>query len=174
MEAVKNWAELIYYIAFILLTGAIVYYARRTYELESRKGYELLCGMVIHDATSAGQVTGYALEIYNAGNKVARNVVVSSNGKQITTIDFIKPNSSSIYPVGRILQALGERVLVGDESIAVAEGQPISITLTVDGLSQDYQVNSDIVFASRNTDSGSFYGIEKHLENIEKAIKSRH
>ena len=153
------------------LTGLIVYYAKRTYALESSRNYDLLCDLVIHDSTSGGHVIGYALEIYNAGNKVARNVKLTIEGQEITTINFIKPNSSYVFPVGKLLQMLGENIAVGDNKVPIKQGCPISVALSVDGVTKNYSVNTDLLFATRNTDTGSMKGIEDHLEKLEKAIK---
>ena len=171
MGCIKDCAELLYYIAFIILTGLIVYYAKRTYALESSRKYELLCDLVIHDSTSGGHVIGYALEIYNAGYKVARNVKLTIEGQEITTINFIKPNSSYIFPVGKLLQMMGENIAVGDNKVPIKQGCPISVALSVDGVTKTYSVNTDLLFATRNTDTGSMKGIEDRLEKLEKAIK---
>ena len=121
------------------LTGLIVYYAKRTYALESSRNYDLLCDLVIHDSTSGGHVIGYALEIYNAGNKVARNVKLTIEGQEITTINFIKPNSSYVFPVGKLLQMLGENIAVGDNKVPIKQGCPISVALSVDGVTKNYR-----------------------------------
>ena len=173
MGCIKDLAELIYYIAFIILTGMIVYYAKRTYSLEASRNYELLCDLVIHDATSGGHVIGYALEIYNAGNKVARNVKLTIEDKQITTINFIKPNSSYVFPIGKLFQMIGENISIGDNKVTIKQGQPISVSLSVDCLVTAYSVNTDLLFATRNTDTGSMKGIEERLEKIEKALRGR-
>lgn len=172
MEQIKNWAELIYYIAFIILTGMIVYYARRTFTLESTRNYELLCILVIYDPTTVGHVTGVALEIYNAGNKVARNIQVFSHGESITTVNFIKPNSSYFFPIGKMLRTLGGTVPSGDERIPIIEGEKMAIMLSVDGKEYHHEVNTDIAFAFSKTDIGSLAGIENRLDKIESSIKA--
>lgn len=172
MEQIKNWAEFIYYVAFIILTGMIVYYARRTFALESTRNYELLCNLVIYDPTTVGHVTGVALEIYNAGNIVARNILVSSNGESITAVNFIKPNSSFYFPIGKMLRTFDGIVPSGDERIPISEGETMVITLSVDGKEYRHEVNTDIAFAFSKTDTGSLAGIEKRLDKIESAIKA--
>lgn len=47
MTGIKDSLEITYYIAFIVLTALIVYYAYKTYKFQSEKSCKLLCKMCI-------------------------------------------------------------------------------------------------------------------------------
>lgn len=174
MNCIKDALEIAYYIAFIILTWRIVLYAKSTYELESSRQYDLLCRLVIREDTIGGSIFGFSLEVYNAGNKVAKNVTVTQNGKQITVIDFVKPNSSSYYPLDRIMHMMTENIPAPDNSIAVEKGKALKLTLVVDGKASDYELNTDILFATRDINTGTLKEIEEKLAAIEKAINTEH
>ena len=172
MDCFKYYLEIAYYIAFIILTGLITYYAARTYSLESSRKYELLCDLIIHDTTTAGFYVGYALEVYNAGNKVAKNVSVSVEGNSLTIIDFVKPNSSYVFPVGKLLQTLGGARASEDSMILVEQGKPFTVTLSVDNQDLIYHVNSDLLYATQIINTGSIGGIEDRLRGIEREMSA--
>ena len=104
----KNYsAEIIYYVAFIILTYKLVHYAKETFFAESNKEYNLMCQFCVRSETVGGFGFGYALEVYNAGNAPAKNIQVICDGKKITRIDFISPNKSFVYPMGTMVQTIG-------------------------------------------------------------------
>lgn len=107
MAVLKDSLEIIYYIAFIVLTALIVYYAYKTYKFQSEKSCELLCKVCILEETLGDFEFRYALEVYNHGNQVAERVKIVINGESITVADFIKPNESFVYPLGNIGQMIG-------------------------------------------------------------------
>ena len=174
VHCIKDILEISYYVAFIILTYKIVIYARRTYELEASRQYDLLCQFSIMEETTGDYIFGYALEIYNAGNKVAKNVEVLSGEKHITKIDFVKPGSSAFYPMGNIMRMLGENRVSPDTEIALEKGKPVSIYLVVDGKKLEYNLNTDILFATRDNVTGTLKGIEDKLAGIEKAIDTEY
>lgn len=174
MNCLKDVLELIYYIAFIVLTWKIVQYARRTFELEANRQYELLCQLSIMEETTGDFIFGYALEIYNAGNKVARNVEIQASGKPVTKIDFVKPGSSAYYPMGTIMMMAGGNRSAPSTGILVEENKPVMISLIIDGKTIDYEVNTDILFATRDNMTGTLKGIENKLSGIEKAINTEY
>ena len=174
MNCIKDTLEIIYYIAFIVLTFKIVQYARRTYELEASQKYELLCDFAIHDISSGQHYIGFALEIYNAGNKVAKNVDVVIDEKKITTINFIKPNASYVFPVGEMLQTMGGNISFGNNNVEIVQGKKIKVLLTVDGESIEYNLSSDLLFATRLAETGSIKDIERALKQIDKDLSLIH
>lgn len=97
LDTVKDILEIIYYVAFIVLTWLIVRYARKTYILQSNKQFQLLCKVCVMKETLGSFQFYYALEIYNYGNDVARQIGVVIEDKQVTSIDFIKPNESYFF-----------------------------------------------------------------------------
>lgn len=174
MNCVKDVLEIAYYVAFIVLTWKIVQYSRKTYELEASKKYELLCKLNIMEETTGDYVFGYALEIYNAGNDVAKNIEVQSFGKHITTIDFVKPGSSTYYPLGRIMRMMGANTSPHDNDIKVESGKPLNVVLIVDGNTIDYSLSTDILFATRDNVTGTLKGIEDELSGIKRAIDTEY
>ena len=92
--------ELIYYIAFIILTAVLAYYAFKSYKLGANRRYELICKLTIPDMHIEKSEFSYYLEIYNAGNMVAKSIDVYVQEKRITRIDFVKPGSAELFPLG--------------------------------------------------------------------------
>lgn len=174
MNCIKNILEIAYYIAFIILTWRIETYARNTYKLESSRKHDLLCRLAIQEDTIGSNVFGFCLEIYNAGNIVAKNVTVLESEKQITVIDFVKPNSSSYFPIAKIMHMMSGNYPAPGNSISIEKGKSLKVTLVVDGKTTDYELNTDIIFATRDINTGTLQGIEDKLGKIEKAINSEY
>lgn len=165
--------EIAYYITFIVLTYLLVKYARKTYLFETQKEHILLCQFCIRKETVGDFGFGFALEVYNAGNAIAKNVEIFAGKEKITTIDFIRPNGSFLYPVGTAYQTMGGNHISGGSKILLNEGENVAISLHVDGKVIDYSINPDVVFASRNC-TGTLRGIEDKLEDIANNINSEY
>ena len=174
MQCFKDWLEVIYYITFIVLTGLIVYYTSRTYALESRKNYELLCQLVINPNVALDYRFGYSLEVYNAGNIVAKKVAIQIDNKEITTLDFVKPGSSAYYPIGWMGAMEGGNTPIGNSVAIIEKDKPIKVTLSADGKTKVYDVSTDILFATRGNITGSMKGIEKKLDDIKKTMDTEY
>ena len=93
MQCIKDVFEIVYYIAFIILTWLIVKYSVKTYKLQSNKESKLLCKIFIREAKVKNGVFLFYLEIYNFGNIMARNIDVFVLENRIVTVDFIKPKN---------------------------------------------------------------------------------
>ena len=166
---VKDYLETLYYIAFIVLTFLLVQYAIKSYKLESSRRIELLCKLVILETATIENFIGYGLEIYNAGNLVAKNVEVLVGEKFITNLDFVKPGDSSIYPLGTMLRTVDDVISFDGEK--VERGKDIPITLRTDGIATEYVVNTDILFSLGFNDNGTLDGIEKEIKNLSQQLK---
>ena len=99
MQCLKDVLEIIYYIAFIILTVLIVKYAKQTYDMQSEKKYKLLCKLFFDRKSVEKSSFSFFLEVYNYGNVVSENIEIFVGEKRITTIDFVKPNESYYFPL---------------------------------------------------------------------------
>ena len=174
MHCIKDILEIAYYVSFIILTYKIYTNARKTYELEASRQYELLCKLSIREETTGGTIFGYALEVYNAGNKVAKSIDVEIQGKHLTTIDFVKPGSSAFFPLGHVGIMQVDNKSLSDNEIMVEKNNPLNVRLLVDGRSLEYEMNTDVIFATRDNNTGTLKGIEDKLAGIEKAIDTEY
>lgn len=107
---IRNIAELAY---FIILSGVMAYYAKKSYDLNVEKKSELITDIYIDykDRLERGQ-SGYPiyLEIYNNGNDVARNVKITVD--EITLVEsisifnnnlgFVQSQQTKYIPIGSL------------------------------------------------------------------------
>lgn len=126
IDVIKNVFEIIYYIAFIFLTGLIVKYSIQTYRFQTHKHSELLCKIFVRQETIENKTYRFYLEIYNFGNVVAKNIDVFLGENKFVSIDFIKPNESCYLPIGEVIKAIDfnevtilEKVINQDENVTV-------------------------------------------------------
>ena len=152
LNNVKDILEIAYYVAFIILTYRIVQYAIRTYDLEASKKYELLCKITIPNPVIEYNEFPFFLEIYNAGNIVAKNVKVSVSEKLQFTIDFVKPGSYELFPLGTMGCMISNNVLL-DGSTTICRGEKIEVVLNIDGKKSHHKIDTEILFASRPQDN---------------------
>ena len=163
---IKDFLEILYYIAFIILTGLIVLYSYKSYKLESEKTYDLLCRFVPVSEAIGDFTFPFAIEVYNAGNLVAKKVKMIIDGNEITTIDFVKPLDSIVFPIGEMGQMIcGNRQLTIDK-VVVEPDKKVHIKLVVDSLAIEQDISTDILYATRFLNSGSLQGIEDKLGDI--------
>lgn len=165
MTVLKDSLEITYYIAFIFLTALIVYYAYKTYKFQSEKSCKLLCKMSILKETLGGFEFRYALEVYNYGNLVAEKVKIIIKGKCITIADFIKPNESFVYPLGKIRQTMGGNHVLPDQGGALQQGESLIVQLEINEDTHNYEVNTDLLYAYRGVANGT-------LKDVSNAIRS--
>ena len=171
---IKDALEIVYYIAFIVLTGIIAHYAYKSYSFESSRNYELLCGLKTNEDNLSDYDFGFSIEIYNAGNAVAKDIRLIVENEYLTTIDFVKPNSSAYYPLGQMMQTLGGNIPAPNgENIRIEEKKPLKVELQIDGRSTSYSLCSDILFVTHSSVLGTLHGIENQLQNIEHALTRR-
>ena len=171
MSTVKDILEIIYYVAFIILTWLIVRYARKTYILQSNKEFQLLCKVCIMKETLGSYQFQYALEIYNYGNDVAKHGGVVIEGERVTSIDFIKPNESYIYPLGSVWQMINCNRVWLNQGEELTHGTPIKIQLTVNQKTYSFDMNTDLLYEYRGVTMGTLRDISKEIANTGDAIK---
>lgn len=170
MSNVKDFLEVIYYIAFIVLTILIVKYAKQTYNLEAERRYELLCKVSIQKETLDSYMFNYGIEIYNAGNIAAKDIDVVVEDKKITKIDFIQPGASMLYPLGSVFQTCGGNI-AKDEF--VTPEKPLNVTLIVSGKRTDYTLCTDIVFNMRDCSTGTLNDVKEALDRVVSVIRAK-
>ena len=171
MNIVKDILEIIYYVAFIILTWLIVWYAKKTYTLQSNKEFQLLCKVCIMKETLGAFEFRYALEIYNYGNDVARHIGVVIEDKQITSVDFIKPNESYIYPLGSVGQMMSCNRVWPDQGEELTRGTPIKVQLTVKQKTYTFDMNTDLLYEYRGVAMGTLRDISKEIGDVGDEIK---
>ena len=69
----EQW-ELIYYVAFIILTIGLVIFAAKTYFFQTKQSTKLFCKSIEKPAASGN--SNLYVEVYNYGNAVAQNINV--------------------------------------------------------------------------------------------------
>lgn len=171
MDIVKDILEIIYYVAFIILTWLIVRYARKTYMLQSNKGFQLLCKVCVMKETLGAFEFRYALEIYNYGNDVARQIGVVIEDEQVTSIDFIKPNESYIYPLGSVGQMMSCNRVWPDRGEELTRGTPIKVQLTANQKTYIFNMNTDLLYEYRGVAMGTLSDISKEIGDAGDKIK---
>ena len=164
--------ELIYYISFIVLTVLIVVFTIKTYYLQSKRNYKLLCKFTVSDLKIGNEFL-FSIEIFNVGNAAARKVKVTINDIPITTIDFIKPGSAELYPVGIVLCMMNGNVITSKhESIRnIKNGEPVSVELVIGENERiKYSIGTDILFATPPF-RDELHELDYQLKNIDRACR---
>jgi len=84
----EQW-EIFYYIAFVLLTIGLVFFAAKTYFFQTKKSIQLFCKSVEKSANHG--CSNLYIEVYNYGNAVAQNINIKIQDQDFGTIPFLKP-----------------------------------------------------------------------------------
>lgn len=171
LKMVKDGLEIIYYVAFIILTWLIVRYARKTYILQSNKEFQLLCKVCVMEETLGASEFHYALEIYNYGNDVASQIDVVIEDEQVTSIDFIKPNESYIYPLGSVGQMLNCNRVWPNQGGELTRGTPIKVQLTANQKTYTFNMNTDLLYEYRGVAMGTLRDVTKAINDAGDKIK---
>lgn len=139
--------EGIYYVAFIIFTFLLVVYAKNTYLLQSKRDSQLFCKVCLLEETLEGHC--FAIEIYNHGNIVAKNIRIIIEGNDEIYVDFIKPAESYVYPIGQIVRTAGGNSVTLSSGFEIKPNEGLSLKLLRDEKSFDYRLNTDILFAKK-------------------------
>ena len=173
MQSIKDILEIIYYIAFIVLTWLIVKYSIKTYKLQSSKSSKLLCKISVFPEKNDKDIFQYYLEIYNFGNEVAKEIEVMVENILITKIGFIKPNESFYYPIGTIRQMSScNRVYILDDEHEIEKDQCIEVDLKTKKQTNKFNLNTDILFASRRDWGSDYERIADAIEEVSRSIQT--
>ena len=161
-QTVLEAFELAYYITFIILTGLLVWYAAKTYLLQSKESFRILCKMCVISDIPGGKAKGFGIEIYNHGNVVKENLILNCQGKYYTTIEYIKPNESVVIPLGTIIELPGGKNILMCNMENVNPSDISQISLSIDDIVKHYEVNTDLLY--------SYHGGATALNDIAKAL----
>ena len=154
--------ELAYYITFIILTALLVWYAAKTYFLQSKESSCILCKLCVITDMPGSKAKGFGVEIYNHGNVVKEHVVLNCQGKYKTTIDYIKPNETVVIPLGTIVEIPGGKNMLLHNTESVKASDISQISLCIDGTVKQYDVNTDLLY--------SYHGGATALNDIAKKL----
>ena len=172
MQCIKDIFEIIYYMAFIVLTWLIVKYSIKTYKLQSSKTSKLLCKISVSPGKNDKDFSQYYLDIYNFGNEVAKEIEIWVEENFITTIGFIKPNESYYYPIGTVSQMIScNRVCLLDEEREIEKDQSIAVKLKTKEHTCDFMLNTDILFAARRDWGSDYERIADAIEEVSRTIQ---
>lgn len=173
MQSIKDILEIIYYIAFIVLTWLIVKYSIKTYKVQTSKTSNLLCKISLSPEKNDKDFSQYYLEIYNFGNEVAKEIEVMVENNLITTIGFVKPNESFYYPIGTVSQMIScNRVYLLDDEHEIEKDQCIEVDLKTKNQTNKFNLNTDILFASRRDWGSDYERIADAIEEVSRSIQT--
>lgn len=164
----EQW-ELIYYIAFIILTIGLVIFAAKTYFFQTKQSTKLFCKSIEKPAASGN--SNLYVEVYNYGNAVAQNINVKIQDVDFGTIPFLKPGEDYLIPVAYFIHASDHKIAFADRIKVTGDTTTIPIVLTMRKTSSTFDV--DITIQKNSTklnesDSRHFEKMAKALEAIEK------
>lgn len=165
----KDSLEILYYVAFIILTILMVVYARKTYLFQSKQDSRLFCKLYVPPA-DFGKVTQFVcLEIYNDGTAVAKSIQVGLYGRELALIDFIKPNESISLPIGELGMMVGcNRIWI--QANEISEKEVLPITLTTNGESTTHMISTSALFVRSNALHNEQESIAESLKDINRTF----
>ncbi len=169
LAKMKDFLEIIYYIAFIILTILLVIYARKTYLFQSKLDSTLFCKLFVPTSEFKTSAQIICLEIYNNGNAVANSVLVKLADRELAIIDYIKPHESVSLPIGELKKMIEiNRVWIQDTQIS--ETDTLSISLTVNGINTSYTLNPSILFVRSDVSHNESASIAQSLKDINTTL----
>ena len=158
----KELWELIYYIAFVVLTLVITYYTIRTFHFHAKKTSEIYCKFV--ESEPSGNYIMLCLEIFNYGNKIAKNISASVGEKTYAPIAYLKPNESTKICLGIVacyINALGDRLLDRIGDFHIPENRILIVKLNIDGIDQYYDVDVSKLYETNSLPDSIYEELEK-------------
>lgn len=167
---VKDILEITYYIAFIVLTCLIVWYAKKTFDDQTKQVSTLYFKLYV----PADQLGYYEqivfLEIYNHGTRPANNIRLSIGGKELVTIDYIKPNGTASLPIGEVLRMLGcNRVYI--QGAEISKDAIVKIEVSESDTRKTYELNTSSLFIRSEVLHNGEESMPKELRNINETLK---
>ncbi len=167
-----HWLEAVNYIAIILLTLLALIYAIKSYKYQSKESYDILCRLNVLDKAANGNFV-CGLEVYNNGNKVAKNIELLFENKHIVYIDYIKPEETFKFPVGLYSQSInGTTHNTGAHmTLPIYQGKNLELVFKIDGKSKGISVNTDIIFEYDYVGGNSNRDIERAIKEVSNSVK---
>ena len=167
---VKEIAEIVYYIAFIIFTSIIVIVSVKTYFLQAGKHHKLLCKIAI--LNSRNSITEFGIELFNHGNEVAKDIKISIAGQNQFGCDFIKPNESVIFPVGLAFHLRDENNkhvtqigLLGEYPKELQPNCLLDVDLFLDGKHETHKLRTELLSFYQSSNDG-FDKIARAIDSI--------
>lgn len=136
----EQW-ELIYYLAFILLTIGIVFFTAKTYWFQSKKVSELFCKCV--DTPTARGNRNVCIEIYNYGNAISKDIKVKIQETDFGVIPFLKPNESYVIPFAYFIYA-GDHKILQSNNVEI-KSNDINVQLDINEKIYNYDIDITII-----------------------------
>ena len=164
----EQW-ELIYYVAFIVLTIGLVIFAAKTYFFQTKQSTKLFCKSIEKPAASGN--SNLYIEVYNYGNSVAQNIGVKIQSVDFGTIPFLKPGEDYLIPVAYFIHASDQKIAFAERIKVTGDTTTIPVVLTMGKTSSEFDVDITIqknAIKLNESDSRYFEKIGKTLEAIEK------
>ena len=164
----EQW-EIIYYVAFIILTIGLFFFAAKTYFFQTKQTVKLFCKSIERHASSGN--SNLYIEVYNSGNTVAENVKVKIQGVEFGTIPFLKPGEDYLIPIAYFLHVSDTKIVLSDKIELNDDATTVTVELTTEKNTETFNVDITIQkYSSKlnESDSRYFEKMAKALEDIEK------
>ena len=184
--SIRNIAELFY---FIVLTGAMVYYAAKSYRKSVEEKPDLITHVYIDykDRLERGQSCyPMFLEIYNNGNGAAKDIKLSTDSKALTeglsifgsNLGFLQPQHSKFIPIGSLNMTMGENFsTIFNDLVKKSELKSVKFYLQNDNKKKkeisidfNYVLKMPITPIGNSSAESIEEKTEKQLEAINKSI----
>lgn len=165
----EQW-EIIYYVAFVLLTLGIAFFSGKTYFFQAKKVSELFCKCV--DKSTASGNSNLYIEIYNFGNIVSKNINVRIQGVEFGIIPFLKPTESYVIPFAYFIHFNDNKMIQSNMVEIEKDCKIINVELNINGDILKYDVDISIQQCSTKlseTDTKSIVRIADELKGLERA-----
>lgn len=185
---VRNVAELFY---FIVLTGAMVYYAKKTYKKSVEEEPQLFVDVYVDykDRLERGQSCyPMYLEIYNNGTGAATNIIITTDNQKLSerfsvfnqNIGFLQPGKTKYIPIGSLLMTMSDNCLsIFDD---ISKGDALNKTkfyIQYDGnkkeelsLNFEYALRMPHTPIGKTTEESVEEKKAKNIETISKSLAS--
>lgn len=164
----EQW-EIIYYVAFIVLTVGLVIFAGKTYFFQTKQSAQLFCKSIEKTASSGN--SNLHIEVYNYGNAVAQNINIKIQDQDFGTIPFLKPGEDYLVPVAYFIYASNQKIAFSERIKVTDATTSIPVVLTME--KNIYKFDVDITIQKNSTklseaDSRYFEKMVKSLDDMEK------
>lgn len=170
MGLVKDILEIIYYIAFVILTILIVWFAKKTFDDQTKQVSTLYLKLFVPADQLGYTEQMVCLEVYNHGTRPAKNVSLSIASKGLAVIDFIEPNGTVSLPIGEVLRTQGGNC-VSIQGTEISEDVIVKIEVSESNTGKTYELNTSSLFIRSDVLHNGEESMPKELRNINETLK---
>ena len=135
--------ELVYYVAFVVLTAIIAFITLKTYVFQTKRTSKLFCKCT--ESEVRGHYSNVFLEIYNYGNDISKGINVKIQDRDFGVIPFLKPNESYLLCFAHFAYSLGGKVL---QSNCTISDNLVKVDLDVSGKVRTFEIDISILTVS--------------------------